>query len=139
MAAFFRNIMIPSFSEGTNQKLAYMYFGHSETVNPFHVVFGLYNSSHPLVASDWPAESHLWQTSDIVSFSHNIALLGLHCPAMEEEHQVMALHMERQVVMPSCGQLLCPLSTFRSKVLQPILEVDFEEICNHELIRPGRN
>ena len=125
--------------DGTSQEKVFIYISHSEATNTVLPVLGLYNDSSPLVASDWPAESHLWQTSDIVSFSHNIALLGLHCPAMEEEHQVMALHMERQVVMPSCGQLLCPLSTFRSKVLQPILEVDFEEICNHELIRPGRN
>ena len=66
-------------SDGTNEKQAYMYFGHSETVNPFHVVFGLYNSSHPLVASDWPelAVSHPWQTSKMLGFSHNLALVAM--------------------------------------------------------------
>ena len=94
MAAFFRNIMIPSFSEGTNQKLAYMYFGHSETVNPFHVVFGLYNSSHPLVASDWPglAASHPWQTSQMLGFSHNLALVAMECQNREEKLQVAFFH-----------------------------------------------
>ena len=122
--------------EGTNDKKVFIYISHSEATNTILPVLGLYNDSSPLLASDWPSPSHLWQTSDVISFSHNIALLGLHCPSMQEEYQVMALHMERQVVMPSCGQLLCPLSTFRSKVLQPILEVDFEDICNHETIRP---
>ena len=122
--------------EGTNDKKVFIYISHSEATNTVLPVLGLYNDSSPLLASDWPSPSHLWQTSDVISFSHNIALLGLHCPSMQEEYQVMALHMERQVVMPKCGELLCPLSTFRSKVLQPILDVDFDEICHQEHIRP---
>ena len=121
---------------GTNDKKVFIYLSHSEATNTVLPVLGLYNDSSPLVASDWPSQSHLWQTSEVISFSHNLALLALHCPDMPEEHQVMALHMERKVVMPECGQLLCPLSTFISKILQPILDVDFEEICNHDHIRP---
>ena len=47
-----------------------------------------------------------------------------------------SLHMERPVVMPTCGDLLCPLSTFRSDLLRPILEVDLEDVCNHDNLRP---
>ena len=81
-------------SDGTNERLSYMYFGHSETVNPFHVVFGLYNSSHPLVASDWPelATSHPWQTSKMLGFSHNLALVAMDCPEREETLQVAFFH-----------------------------------------------
>ena len=121
---------------GTNEKKVFIYLSHSEATNTLLPVLGLYNDSEPLQASDWPAPSHLWKTSDVISFSHNLALLALHCPSMEEEFQVMALHMERQVVMPECGELLCPLSTFTSKILQPILDVDFEEVCNQDHIRP---
>ena len=122
--------------DGTNDKKVFIYISHSEATDTILPVLGLYNDTPPLLASDWPSDSHLWQTSDVISFSHNTALLGLHCPDMEESHQVMAFHMERPVVMPACGDLLCPLSTFRSDLLRPILEVDLEDVCNHDNLRP---
>ena len=121
---------------GTNDKKVFIYISHSEATDTVLPVLGLYNDSRPLLASDWPSEDHLWNTSDVISFSHNTALLGLHCPEEEEPHHVMAFHMERPVVMPACGDLLCPLSTFMSEVLQPVLDVDLEEVCNHDNIRP---
>ena len=121
---------------GTNDKKVFIYISHSEATDTVLPVLGLYNDSRPLLASDWPSEDHLWKTSDVISFSHNTALLGLHCPEEEEPHHVMAFHMERPVVMPACGDLLCPLSTFMSEVLQPVLDVDLEEVCNHDNIRP---
>ena len=49
-------------------------------------VLGLYNDTRPLVAADWPAlaASHPWQTSAMLGFSHNLALVALQC-AQERE------------------------------------------------------
>ena len=76
------------FSSGTNDKKAYLYFGHSETINPMLAVLGLYNDTRPLVAADWPAlaASHPWQSSAMLGFSHNLALVALQC---EDTHQPM--------------------------------------------------
>ena len=58
-------------------------------------VLGLYNDTRPLVAADWPelAASHPWQTSAMLGFSHNLALVALQCqdtdqPMVAVYHQV---------------------------------------------------
>ena len=120
---------------GTNDKKAYLYFSHSETVNTMLPVLGLYNDSKPLEAADWPSSDHLWQTSKMLGFSHNIALVGLQCEDREEEWNIMVMHQEKPIMMPACADYICPFSTFMER-LQPVLDVDFEFECNHDVLYP---
>ena len=98
-------------------------------------VLGLYNDSKPLEAADWPSSDHLWQTSKMLGFSHNIALVGLQCEDREEEWNIMVMHQEKPIMMPACADYICPFSTFIER-LQPVLDVDFEFECNHDVLYP---
>ena len=79
-------------SSGSNEKKAYLYFTHSEAVNTMLPVFGLYRDPEPLTADMWPSDSHLWQTSKMLAFSHNIALVGLECPEREERFNIQVIY-----------------------------------------------
>ena len=118
-----------------NERLAYLYFSHSEIVNTMLVVLGLYNDPKPLEANDWPAEDRLWQSSLMLGFSHNLALVGLECPEREEQFQVMVMHQEKPIPVPACDDSICPFSRFM-EILQPVLDVDFEFECNHDVLYP---
>ena len=92
---------------------------------------GLYNDTHPLLASQWPTQDHKWQTSKMLSFSHNLALVAMQCENTEEPFHILALHQERRVVLPACGEELCPLQKFLDSI-QDIVDVDFDAVCQYD-------
>ena len=121
-------------------------------------MLGLYNDSQPLTADMWPSDSHLWQTSKMLAFSHNIALLGLECPEREERFNIQVLiyfhflgaqsilnltkeidfqvyHQEKPIEVPYCGDSICSFSQFM-ELIQPVLDVDFHFECNHDVLYP---
>ena len=108
----------------------YIYFGHSESTNTVLAALGLYNDSDPLTASMWPREDHLWQTSKMLSFSHNLALVVMQCKDTAEPLNLLTYHQEKRVVIPACGEELCPLNKFLDHT-KSIEEVDFYDICNN--------
>jgi len=122
-------------SSGSNEKKAYLYFTHSEAVNTMLPVFGLYRDPEPLTADMWPSDSHLWQTSKMLAFSHNIALVGLECPEREERFNIQVYHQEKPIEVPFCGDSICSYSQFM-ELIQPVLDVDFHFECNHDVLYP---
>lgn len=129
------------------------------TMTPIHwwLMTGLHQVRHYWACADTSLEGsltisssdHLWQTSKMLGFSHNIALVGLQCENRywpirsiwpittnrEEEWNIMVMHQEKPISMPACGDPICPLSTFIDR-LQPVLDVDFEFECNHDVLYP---
>ena len=110
---------------------AYLYFGHSESTNNVLAALGLYRDTSPLLASQWPTEEHLWQSSKILSFSHNLALVAMKCEDTVEQFNILAFHQEKKVIIPACGEELCPLQKFLDSI-QDIVNVDFDEICKYD-------
>ena len=47
-------------------------------------------------------------------------------------------HQEKPIVVPACGSSMCPFSQFM-EVLQPVLDVDFEFECNHDVLYQDGN
>jgi hypothetical protein len=110
---------------------AYLYFGHSESTNNILAALGLYRDPSPLLASQWPTEDHEWKTSKILSFSHNLALVAMQCENTAEPLNILSFHQEKSVVIPACGEELCPLQKFLDSI-QDIVDVDFDAVCEYD-------
>ena len=67
----------------------------------------------------------------MLSFSHNLALVAMQCENTEEPFHILALHQERRVVLPACGEELCPLQKFLDSI-QDIVDVDFDAVCQYD-------
>jgi len=124
---------------GVNNHTGTLYFAHSETVQPFLAGLGLYHDPSDLLASSWPSLHHQWRTSPIASFATNIGLVLMQCQFpklclqeecwhLEEEWRVMALHQERKVILPACGEDVCGLDEFM-EYYRELEQLDFDNIC----------
>ena len=76
------------------------------------------------------------QTSEILSFSHNLAVVAMECEG-EDQLNLLTFHQERPVEIPGCGGLLCPLSNFLD-ILQPIIDLDWDAICKYDQHQQGQ-
>jgi len=108
-------------------------FAHAETVIPLTAIMQLFSDGEPLKA-DWTPErieKRRWRNSLVAPLATNVALLRFECTDKDGETTpyVQLLHNELVYPIPGCGgKLLCPLEHVM-KVFAPILNNDWEAMC----------
>jgi len=93
-------------------------FAHAETIIPFVSLLGLFKDDFVLRSNSTPSHisSRLWRGSIISPFAGNIALVLYRCNEENSGNftfKVKLLQNERELIIPGCGELYCPLSKFR--------------------------
>lgn len=103
-------------------------FAHDSTLLPFLTSIGLYRDEFPL-AADTPIDQRSrrkWKISEIMPFASNIWFELFRC---EDGYKVRMLHNEREVVIPGCPDVICPLERM-NQILKQNLNCEFDKICS---------
>lgn len=130
------------------QKMGHFRFAHAETLAPALAWLDLFHTPRSQMLYNTPPSvrsTRAWRTSDIVTFSSNLMFLAYSCEdglkpksssGLNESRDVKAgkallkvLHNEKEVVLPSCGELYCDYSLFLH-LFEEKLDVDFGETCH---------
>ncbi|XP_017054892.2 multiple inositol polyphosphate phosphatase 1 [Drosophila ficusphila] len=128
IADMFASISNPEIPESPPRANATLYFTHSGTLLKLLAHLGLARDKNPLTHKNFSSERR-WRTSQIDAFATNLAFLRYDCE--KEEPQVLVLHQERVVRLPSCPQDmdLCPLGTLRRIFAKSVENCDVKELC----------
>lgn len=104
--------LVSDMAEG-EPEVAHFLFGHAETLIPLVSLVGLHDDKvdwrHDSPKEDWLNRS--FKSSDICPFAGNFGLLLYRCNG---EFFIRALLNEREVVIPGCGDVLCPYSELKT-------------------------
>jgi multiple inositol-polyphosphate phosphatase/2,3-bisphosphoglycerate 3-phosphatase len=120
-------------SVGVHALRANLRFAHAETLMPFLALLGMFKDDQPLRANTPPDKiaTRQWRQSYIASFAANLALVLYNCSTQEavDDFRVKLFHSEKEYMIPGCGELLCPYSTFKQLYNKPLTQCNFDWIC----------
>jgi len=107
---------------------AYLRFAHAETILPLIARLGLYNDSFKL---NWDTDisklnGRKWRTSELSTFSANLAFVLYHCE--NNEYKVEVMLNEGQVKFDGCSDIFCPFDQFKN-LFPFIKQCNFDSIC----------
>lgn len=103
-------------------------FSHSGLLLKVYARMGLFRDATPPRADNFKQQtSRQWRSSLIDPFTANLALVLFQC---SDGYKLLAYVQEREVVLPGCDNILCPMETVLANYA-PLADLcDISEICD---------
>lgn len=120
----FRAAMQPN----STAPLGVFHFSHSGLLLKVYARLGLFRDATPPTADNFKQQtSRLWRSSLIDPFTANLALVLFQCT---DGYKILAYVQEREVVLPGCDNILCPMETVLRNYAPLADPCDISEICD---------